>query len=236
MTWDHIIPVSWYPDLHAPNVEKWKVPSCVACNNRLSKIEKDMLIRIGMCLDPEAPESKSIVEKALRSVLPQYASSAKEAQHRENKRRQLLEQMIPGGEIRGGVYPGFGLPIGASADDHYALSFPKRHVDQIGSKMMRGIAFRQYGKILPPHAYEIGVQVLSPETSAQILSQLAPHVEVHAFAPGLTMKRAITPEDPAVGIYAFTIWGRFEFFGSILPKGAQLESLRLKLPTDRICD
>ena len=38
-TWDHMFPKAWYPDTTAENLEKWQVPSCRECNQRLGKLE-----------------------------------------------------------------------------------------------------------------------------------------------------------------------------------------------------
>jgi hypothetical protein len=27
--WDHVFPISWYPDTTPPDLEKWKIPSCL---------------------------------------------------------------------------------------------------------------------------------------------------------------------------------------------------------------
>jgi hypothetical protein len=32
LTWDHVLPVSWYPTTTPPNLEKWQIPSCWPCN------------------------------------------------------------------------------------------------------------------------------------------------------------------------------------------------------------
>jgi hypothetical protein len=66
--WDHVLPISWYPDTTPPDLEKWKIPSCLPCNHGYSKIEGDFRDRVGLCLDPDNPASKSIVEAAMRSI------------------------------------------------------------------------------------------------------------------------------------------------------------------------
>lgn len=36
--WDHMFPKSWYPDTTPENLEKWQIPSCIACNARYGKL------------------------------------------------------------------------------------------------------------------------------------------------------------------------------------------------------
>ncbi len=44
------------------------VPDCRECNNRLSKLEQDLLVRMGLCVDPTQWEACGISAKALRSL------------------------------------------------------------------------------------------------------------------------------------------------------------------------
>jgi hypothetical protein len=65
---DHLFPTSWYPDSTPLNLEKWQILSCIPCNSDCGKLESDFLSRVGLCLDPHASASKSVVETALRSM------------------------------------------------------------------------------------------------------------------------------------------------------------------------
>jgi hypothetical protein len=62
LTWDHVLPVSWYPDIPS-DLEKWAAPSCVSCNKKLGRIEEELLIKLGLCLDPRDKHSLGIPEK-----------------------------------------------------------------------------------------------------------------------------------------------------------------------------
>ena len=67
-TSDHVFPRSWYPETTLACLEKWQIPSCQRCNEEYSKIEADLLQRIGMCVSPESDEAKGIANKALQPV------------------------------------------------------------------------------------------------------------------------------------------------------------------------
>ena len=58
LNWDHVFPESWYPDTTPNDLYKWKIPSCIKCNDDYGRIEKDLMIRIGLCLNPGNPSSK----------------------------------------------------------------------------------------------------------------------------------------------------------------------------------
>lgn len=66
-TWDHVFPKSWYPTSTPANLEKWKIPACETCNREYGTLEHDLMLKIGLCLDPDTQESAGIVEKVLRS-------------------------------------------------------------------------------------------------------------------------------------------------------------------------
>jgi hypothetical protein len=68
LTWDHVFPQGWYPEGTPPNLEKWKIPSCLSCNQEHSKNEGELLVKLGMCIDPNNPQSSGIAEKALRAT------------------------------------------------------------------------------------------------------------------------------------------------------------------------
>jgi hypothetical protein len=52
LTDDHMFPKSWYPDTTAENLEKWTIPSCLECNQRLGKLERDLIGRVGAGTKP----------------------------------------------------------------------------------------------------------------------------------------------------------------------------------------
>src|SRR5260221_632007 len=55
--WDHVFPKAWYPDTTAADMEKWQIPSCVACNDRYGRLERDLIGRLGLALDANNPAS-----------------------------------------------------------------------------------------------------------------------------------------------------------------------------------
>ena len=64
MTKDHVIAKSWYPQQAAQRVT---VRACETCNHSFGKLEEDMLLKLGMCIDGNNPAAAGIVEKVMRS-------------------------------------------------------------------------------------------------------------------------------------------------------------------------
>lgn len=84
LTWDHIFPVSWYPETTPRNIAKWKAPSCAWCNKHYGVLEQDLLICLGLCVSPYDEKSKGIAQKALRSIDPRQTKNHRDAKAREN--------------------------------------------------------------------------------------------------------------------------------------------------------
>jgi hypothetical protein len=58
-TRDHVFPKSWYPETATGEIQRWTVPSCDACNNKLGGIEKVVFNRLALCVDPRKAASDS---------------------------------------------------------------------------------------------------------------------------------------------------------------------------------
>ncbi len=84
LTWDHVFPESWYPDTTPEDLEKWKIPACLPCNKDYGRIEEDLLIKLGLCIDPKNHRGAGIAFKAVRALRSDYGKNDKDA----NLRRQ----------------------------------------------------------------------------------------------------------------------------------------------------
>src|ERR1700733_7707745 len=116
--WDHVFPKSWYPDTSATDLYKWQIPSCVPCNSAFGAIEEDFLRRVGLCLDPFDPASRSIVQKALRSMKPAQARNERDRNVRGALRQRILGEALEGAAIpQTGTFPGMGEKWGRRRED-----------------------------------------------------------------------------------------------------------------------
>jgi hypothetical protein len=193
-------------------------------------IEKDLLIRIGICLNPNDPGHADIFQKAMRSILPRYAKSEKDYHHRARKLSQLMAQVKRGDTLKG-TYPNFGFHPELPANEQVGISLPVASLKAVGEKIVKGIVLHEQKRLLPQGAYEIAIHVLEREAFDQIFVPLAPHAVVYDHGPGLRATWVLAPEDPCAGIYGFTIWEKWRFYASVLPIGAQLDVLTAGLLT-----
>ena len=129
---DHVFPASWYPDDTPQQVQRWKAPSCSACNGTLGKIEKELLLRLGICIDPATAQAAGISAKVLRSLgVGGAGKSEKERTLRAKTKARILRELIPYDDVKGnpGILPGFGPHAGFADEEQHAI-LAKQGCDQ----------------------------------------------------------------------------------------------------------
>ena len=220
MTWDHVFPESWYPDTTPAGIEKWKIPACVQCNNEYGKIEQDLLLRIGFCIDPQAPGTSGIVSKVLRSINPQYAKNEKDARHRAAKREQLIQQLRKGNDFPcTAVYPNLEEKWGRPPEQQNIVTFPVRSVQRLSEKIVRGIFYIEDGKFIES-PYVIETFAIRDERALQANSVLDKFGQLYAREPGIVVYRALSQEDAMSSIFKIEIWQQFKMYASVYDQTA----------------
>lgn len=216
--WDHVLPESWYPETTPSDIEKWKVPSCIKCNKDYGKIEQDLLIRFGLCLDPHHPDTKSIVEKALRSIKPEYGRDRKDRQARQKKQKKIMREMTIFRSVPDhGIFPNFGPLHAPSPEGYIGVALPKHQLEQLAKKIVKGVAFVE-DKVFIDEKYSLDIYVLNDVGAAPVIEAIEKYgVELHR-GPGLVVRRAVIPEDRQSGLYAIEIWGRAKLYAAVIPK------------------
>jgi hypothetical protein len=214
LTWDHVFPAAWYPESTPSNIEKWKIPSCESCNAAHGKSENDLLVRLGLTIEPEDRDTATFNAKALRALTPSAASGARDAAARDAKRRNIFEQMASvtaRGVPREAVYPGFGPKPGA---DMVALPVPRRAIVALTEKIVRGITYLQDGRFIEA-PYKIDFYPLTEEQASRIKQALARFGQVYERGPALTVERAVTSDDGISSVYRIEIWSRLRSYAFV---------------------
>ena len=218
MTEDHVIPKSWYPDTTPKVLEKWKVPCCLGCNGRFSRIEGNLLGRLGLCLDPNDPRAKGIPQKALRAVQPSQGHSLRDQEERMKRRAAILRQTFQADEVPlMGVLPHFGPLSNVEYGERFLMvKIPEKDIKEFGVKIIRGLTYATEKRIIDRH-YQIQVFVVNERSCPEVDALLEIHGVQENIGTGIETKRAISPRPP-VGLYWIRIWGRFELYGSVRRK------------------
>jgi hypothetical protein len=209
LTWDHVPPESWYPNNTPNDLEKWKVPSCDKCNKLYGKIEEELLLKFGLCIDPRNPRSAGIPYKALRALKAEYGKNEKDVNARRMKKEKILKEAKYGDDIpKKGIYPGFEFK-GNKNDEKIGVLIRKNHLEKIAEKIVRGIAYIVDGKYIEK-PYHIDFFAHNPTVLKDFLANVHPGPwDVFERPPGFAVLRALAVEDMVSGIYLIDIWGQF---------------------------
>ena len=214
-TWDHVFPESWYPDTTPSDIAKWKIPACHQCNKEYGELEQDLMIRIGLCIDPEAVESEGIVPKVLRSLNPNLAKNERDRKARQAKVAQIMRETIAGAAIpKSATYPRFEEKWGRPPDEQVAVPIPKKSVDRLFEKIIRGFAFIDGGRFIE-ESHSIALFPLHAANAAPFRQLLDKFGQAHARGPGIVVRKAVAPEDGLSAVYKIIIWGLFQTYGVV---------------------
>jgi len=213
--WDHVFPESWYPDTTPPNLYKWQIPSCIPCNSQLGKIEDEFLGLVALCLDPNAPASRGIVQKALRAMNPDAATTPADRKARASLARRVRGHLLEGQAIPPeGIYPTLGEKWGRSAGQGVAVRIPAESFRRLTEKIVRGIFFIEDKKYIePPYRVEFfALDDLGAQPARELVNRFG---VTYAREPGVIVRRAVVPEDGISSIFEIEFWGQFKTHASV---------------------
>jgi hypothetical protein len=214
-TWDHLFPVSWYPDSTPENLELWKFPACEPCNADYGRLEQDLLLRAGLCLDPAILHASGIPERVLRSIDPEHAKDEKDRRVREARRRNILDEtFLVLEEHMQGVIPGFGPRPGAELPIGIGVS--PDALTRLVEKVARGLTYRREERLIGPE-YEIAIFV-DPTQGAVFEPLLEQFGKREERGPGITITYAVPHNDQTASVFSILLWGTLHLWGVVRPR------------------
>jgi hypothetical protein len=220
-TWDHVFPASWYPSHTPRSLEKWKVPACETCNAKHGRNERDLLIRLALCYQPEDPRIRGVAERARRSVDHRFAKNPKDRAAREQERRRILKETVPFRDAHGTVLPGFGVPEGQNPEQSRAIVAPDGSLETFTGKLVRGITFVADGAFIENEYRIEAYPAVNEEGIADVIPLLAAGTTYHR-GPGIFVKRSRATKNDGSGIYGeiwfIRIWERLHLYASVSPR------------------
>jgi hypothetical protein len=210
--WDHVFPKSWYPDTTAADMEKWRIPSCVACNHDYGELERDLVGRLGLALDAKNPASAGLAEKALRAINPEAAKTEGDAAARDAQAKKRLREIYKGEELKGkNVVPGLGERWDRDIEEQLGISIPAESLRAITEKVVRGITFREDGAFIEPDQ-KIEFFLVKDEDVKELKEMLDRAGKEFKREPGLAVRRA---RFAAGDLYEITFWGQFKTYATV---------------------
>jgi hypothetical protein len=211
---DHVFPSSWYPETTPSQVQRWKVPSCKKCNNALGKIEKELLLRLGLCIDPAKAEASGISARVLRSFgLGNAGQTAREKELRRKTMERLLREIVPYYDSRKmySPLPGLGLHAGFHPAEQLVIPVSSEMLTRVAQKVVRGCEFKLAGRYVEvPYSIRVYFVEKSPELEPLYRQGSETHL-----GPGFELNRMQSPEGPIPVLYRALIWGTIPFHAAI---------------------
>ena len=228
---DHVIARSWYPANVPKTFQRYTVRACYSCNTRLGQIEKEILHRLALCLNPQESAIRHIVEGMRRAIDPAAASDPADRSGREAEWRRLQADMVDATDIPE-------HQIAAWTRSNRQAGQPSRSVripmtfEQIAEKWVRGIHFKTTRAFLPED-YVVRSILVTDEHEASVLALIRSRGETLAPGPGVQIERwSIRQEGLLYALYSFTIWDVFSVYASASPR--PFETLKMTAAGDVI--
>jgi hypothetical protein len=176
------------------------------------KIENDLFSRMGLCLDPNHPASKSVVQTAQRSINPEAGRDPRDAHHRLKRRQRMLADTLRGSDIPvTAVIPGMGNRLNLPIEEQVALLVPADSFRLMTEKIARGIFYIEDEKFVePPYAIDFFVEV--GEDWNEVLDKFS---AIYAREPGIVVRRAVAPDDNISSLFEIEFWKHFKMYAAI---------------------
>jgi hypothetical protein len=216
-TKDHVFPDSWYPDSTPEKVQRWTVPCCVKCNRDLGLVEKEVFVRLGLCVNPEKVAATGISKRVIRSFgIGAEALDEDEARIRVALKKEVFKGAKPySDEARAHLLPGIGPHPEAPVDQQIQIGIPADKLNEVARKIIRGCEFWFSGGRIVEPPYEIEVFFAHQKDVPDVIRVFSQFDAFH-FGPGFRVRRGVAHDEPLSAIYEAVIWDSLTFYAVIL--------------------
>jgi hypothetical protein len=194
-----------------PNVPRVKAPSCVACNQRLRRIEEEALIPLAMSLDAGDPRAAGVPERVRRSMDPLAATDEGDRRARHALRERVRAMVFHPDSARGEL-PGCGPVLGSTGA---ALPVSFRTLEQFGEKLTRVVFFAEYGRYIGP-AYRVSTHVAQRNDATGLVADTVRRGKRIEVPPGVFLAVRAGEDDSGEGLVVIDLWGKVRLFTSVL--------------------
>lgn len=212
LTWDHVFPKAWYPD--DVTIEgKWKVPACKECNNKLSRIEKELWLAFGI----SHGDMKNIYQKIRRSIDCTYAKNEKDKIARKQAKEALMRKIKLFDRNTEGCFPNIDNRDLYPENVNKILGIEISDVDikKFTEKIIRGITYIVDNKYITTE-YDIDTYIVKEDNIDSSLDDLWMQADIYK-KPGIEIKR-VTDVSEKAALYRIVIWDKIIIYGSVIIK------------------
>ncbi len=217
-TRDHVFPKSWYPKTTTGEIQRWTVPSCGTCNNKLGGMEKEVFNRLALCVDPRKAEAAGLSAKAMRSMgIGVEGLSLKEVEHRQAQKLKIFSATRPY-KVGTDTLPGLGPHPEFREDELLQIDIPADLLHEVAKKMVRGCEYVLADRIVDK-SQDVGIYFVHEH---DVPNQLVRAFEGSSaktthLGPGFSVTRVAAHDEPNAVVYKIIVWGTLVIYGTILP-------------------
>ena len=180
------------------------------CNHDLGKIEEDFFRRVAFSLDPNIPESKSLMDRALRSVNAEAGKNPDERRIRSAVFQRMHAEMLKGTDIpQSSIHPGMGERWGCPVEEQVAIVMPTDRLQRIAEKIVRGIFYLEYKVFIEPP-----FTVTCLEGNKEITSLISQFGQPYAREASIAVRRAVT-QDSIGSLFEIEFWQQFKVYAAV---------------------
>lgn len=218
-TKDHVFPKAWYPEDTPSTVQRPTVPSCAICNNSLGAMEKELFIRMALCIAPDHPEAIGINGKLLRSFglgIEENSLTPEEKEIRMKLLKKIINETKPYTSDTKS-FPGLGLHKDFPPESQVTTPVPVKELEEVSKKIVRGLEYIFGGKRYIEKPYEVEVYFLDENHGIRSLYDLfKKHGTQASYGAGFHVERATAADGTRSVIYQIRVWNKLTIFGSVM--------------------
>jgi hypothetical protein len=216
-TKDHVFPDSWYPESTPETVQHWTAPSCEPCNRDLGFAEKEVFVRLGLCVNPQKVAATGISKRVIRSLgIGAEGLDEDEMRIRAALKNEVLEGAKPYSDaVTPHLLPGIGPHPEAPAEQQIQINISADKLYQVARKIVRGCEFWFSNGRIVELPYELDIFFAHQADVPDVIRVFSGFDSIH-FGPGFRVRKGTTNEDPLSAIYEVVIWDSLVFYATIL--------------------
>jgi len=214
-TKDHVFPKSWYPENTPDILQRWTAPSCAECNGRSGERERELFIRLALCVDPRKAEVEGLSKRAVRSFgIGAEGISEDERRAREALKKKILSETRPY-SANTEIFPGLGPHPGFERGQQNVIAIPETLMREVAKKIVRGCEYELGSNRIVGPPYELSVYFVPESKIGKVLRLFSAFGPVQQ-GPGFQVQRAGVQDDPLTVLYRIKIWGAWTIYASIM--------------------
>lgn len=216
LTKEHIFPKSWYPDDLPPDIEKWTTLSCGECNSSFGKLEQEILIFAALCFDPNNSTTKTISDRALRSINATAGRDKRDRNARLKTARSIFATAFPVSDSNKKPFPGFGYHDGYPKETQIGIDVPKG-LWEIGKKFIKGIEYKLENLFLD-ETFRVEARFCDEETVKDVVKEIRKGEKYDVASTIKFYRRCYITSSLKAIFYEIRIWDKLTIYGYVIKK------------------